>query len=152
MPETKKKPNPLVVVFAWVAGILALYALNLFALEPLVHRVVGPAAAQLFYVVLRIAGFIGLAYGLTRYAGRNRFQTMSTVLLVGLVDQVVFKGFWVKRDMAIHPAAWQGFEPTNAAIFVTLAKSYLFFTPILLILSFLGMESTRFRKDWAFRN
>jgi hypothetical protein len=148
MSLTEKKPNPLVVVFAWVLGVLGLFALNLFAIEPLVHRVASPAAAQLLYVILRIVGFIGLAYGLTRYAGRNRFQVMSSVLLVGVVDQVLFKGFWLKRDMEIHPAAWQGFEPTNAAIFVTLAKSYLFFIPILLILSFLGMESTRFRRDW----
>lgn len=142
-------------VFRWLIilplGILALFALNLFVLEPILSRLVGPKAAQFSYIIVRVIGLVALAFGLTRYALRNRFQTISTVLLVGLIDQVLLKGLWVKRDMALNPAAWEGFAPTNAAIFVNLSTGYLFFVPIVLILCFLGMEATRFKRDWTYR-
>lgn len=142
-------------ILAWLIflplGVLALFAVNLFILEPIISRVVGPAAAQFSYIVLRVAGLVALAFGLARGAQRNRFQTISTVLLVGFLDQVFLKGLWVKRDLVANPVAWQGFEPTNAAIFVNLATGYLFFVPIVLILCFLGMEATRFKRDWTYR-
>lgn len=132
-------------------GILALFAINLFLLEPLLSRTLGPVAAQISYIVVRVAGLIALAFGLTRYAQRNRFQTVTTVLLVGFIDQVFLKGLWVKRDIAVNPTSWEGFAPNNAAIFVNLAAGYLFFVPIVLILCFLGMEATRFKRDWTYR-
>jgi uncharacterized membrane protein YuzA (DUF378 family) len=139
---------PLSRVFALSGGILALFALNLFVLQPLIATGIGPRAAQMIYILIRVAGMIGLAYGLAKNAKRNRFQTVSTVLLVGAIDQVLLKGLWIKRDMGIHPADWAGFEPVNSVIFLNMAMGYLFFIPIILILAFVGMESTRFRRDW----
>lgn len=142
-------------LLAWLIflplGVLSLFAMNLFVIEPILNRGVHPVAAQLTYIGIRVFGLIGLAFGLTRYAQRNRFQTISTVLLVGFIDQVFLKGLWIKRDIGANPAAWEGFTPTNAAIFVNMATGYLFFVPIVLILSFLGMEATRFKRDWTYR-
>ena len=146
--ETISPSKSLSRVFAYSGGILALFALNLFVLEPLFHRSIGPRAAQLVYIVIRIVGIVVLAFLLTKNAKRNRFQTLSTVLLVGFIDQVVLKGIWIKQDMVIHPGDWTGIAPTSSAIFVNMAVGYLFFTPLILILAFFGMESTRFRKDW----
>jgi hypothetical protein len=143
-----QKLSPLGRVFALSAAALVVFALNLFVLEPLLSRVLSPVASQIFYIGVRIFGMIVLAYALTRFAGRSRIQVFSTVLLVGFIDQVGLKTLWIHRDMRIHPAAWQGFEPTSASIFVNMATGYLFFIPIVLILCFLGTESTRFRKDW----
>ncbi len=139
-------------LFALCAGVLGLFALNLFVLQPLFTQVIGPRAAQMVYIFLRVAGLIFLAYGLAKFARRNRFQTVSTVLLVGFIDQVFLKGIWVRQDMAIHPADWTGFEPTNSVIFLNMAMGYLFFIPLVLILAFLGMESTRFTRDWKLRD
>lgn len=135
-------------VFLLSAGVLLLFAVNLFYLEPILSRALGARAAQFMYIVIRIVGLAGLAYGLAKNAKRNRFQTVSTVLLVGFLDQVFLKGIWIKRDIGIHPADWVGLEPTNSVIFLNMAMGYLFFVPIVLILAFLGMESTRFRRDW----
>jgi len=146
--ETEKSSPKLGLVFAISAGILALFALNLFVLEPLISKGIGPRAAQLTYIVIRIVGLAGLAFLLAKNAKRNRFQTVSTVLLVGFIDQVFLKGMWIKQDMIVHPADWTGIEPTNAAIFINMAMGYLFFIPIILILAFVGMESTRFRREW----
>lgn len=142
-------------VFGWLIffpiGVLGLFGLNLFVIEPFLNHSVSPVVAQLSYIAIRVIGLVVLAFGLTRYAFRNRFQTISTVLMVGFIDQVFLKGLWVKRDIAANPAGWVGFEPTNSAIFVNMATGYLFFVPIVLILSFLGMEATRFKRDWTHR-
>lgn len=129
-------------------GVLVIFALNLFVLQPLISRGVGPRAAQFFYIVIRIIGLVGLAYFLSKNAKRNRFQAVSTVLLVGFIDQVLFKSLWVKRDMGVNPADWIGMEPTNGMIFLNMSIGYLAFTPIILILAFVGMESTRLTRDW----
>ena len=106
----------------------------------------------MIYILVRVAGLIFLAYGLAKNAKRNLFQVVSTVLLVGFIDQVFLKGIWIKQDMVAHPADWVGIEPTNSVIFLNMAMGYLFFIPIILILSFLGMESTRFKRDWKLRD
>lgn len=149
-PNETQRSGVLPWLFGLPLGILSLFALNLFVIEPLL-RGISPVLAQLTYIGIRVFGLIGLAFGLTRYGQRNRFQTLSTVLLVGFIDQVFLKGIWIKKDLAANPAAWQGFEPTNSAIFVNMATGYLFFVPIVLILSFLGMEATRFKRDWTYR-
>ena len=145
---SKSSSENLIRLFSLCGGILAIFALYLFVLQPLVTTGVGPRAAQLVYIVIRVGGLILLAYLLAKDAKRNRLQVITTVLLVGFIDQVLLKGLWIKRDMAIHPADWVGFEPTNAAIFVNMAIGYMFFIPIVAIFAFLGMESTRFRRDW----
>ncbi len=129
-------------------AVLTLFAINLFILQPIISRAVGPRAAQFVYIVIRILGLVGLAYALSKNAKRNRFQAISTVLLVGFIDQVLFKGIWVKRDMMVNPADWVGMEPTNAMIFLNMSIGYLAFTPVILILAFVGMESTRLTRDW----
>jgi hypothetical protein len=148
--ETPQAParNQVARVLQFSGGILALFALNQFAFGPLIESAVGGRAAQAVYVAIRVIGLVALAYLLAKNAKRNRFQTLSTVILVGFIDQVFFKGIWVKQDLSLHPEAWVGFEPTTASIFLTLAMGYLFFTPMILILGFFGIESSRFRRDW----
>ena len=150
--ETNASRSSIALVFLLSGGILTLFALNQFAFGPLLEKSAGPRAAQMVYVVVRVAGLVGLAYGLAsdskNGAKRNRYQTLSTVIFVGFLDQVFLKGLWVKQDMLVHPEAWVGFEPSNASIFLTLAMGYLVFTPMILILAFFGMEATRFRRDW----
>ncbi len=148
----RDKPSPLAWVIGLPIAIIALFALNLFVIEPLLNQAVGRAVAQTLYIVIRIVGLIGLAFGLAKFGQRNRFQTVTTTLLVGFIDQVLLKGLWIKRDIVANPEAWKGFEPTNAAVFVNMATGYLFFVPIVLILTFLGMESTRFRRDWSLKS
>jgi hypothetical protein len=147
--EVRPAPFYLVRALALGFGVLIVFAVNLFLLEQFFRGAFGPVAAQYIYLAIRILGLGFLAYGLTRFALRNRFQTISTVLLVGLVDQVLLKGLWVKRDIAANPANWEGFAPTDAAIFVNMATGYLFFVPIVLILCFVGIEGTKFRKEWT---
>ena len=89
--DATEKSASLGRVFSLSAGILVLFALNLFVLEPIVTREVGPRAAQFVYIGIRILGLVGLAYGLAKNAKRNRFQTISTVLLIGFIDQVFLK-------------------------------------------------------------
>lgn len=141
-----------VVALSWVfglcGGLLVLFAVNLFFLEGWIRTSIGPLAAQYSYIVIRIIGLGALAHGLTRFAFRNRFQVISTVLLVGFIDQVFIKGFRIKQDILANPSNWTGFEPTNAAIFVNMATGYLFFIPVVLIVSFLGMFSTHFMREW----
>jgi hypothetical protein len=139
-------------VFALCGLVIAIFALNQFVFGPIFERSFGPRAAQGVYVLIRVIGLVALAFGLAKFAKRNRFQTLSTVLLVGFADQVVVKGFWIKQDIRVHPADWVGFEPTTASIFLTMSYGYLFFTPLILILAFVGMESTRFRSDWSLRD
>jgi hypothetical protein len=150
--ESSSGVHSLARVFTLSALILALFAVNLFLLEPIFTRSIGPRGAQFAYIVIRVAGLVLLAYGLATKAKRNRFQTISTVLLVGFIDQVLLKGIWVKQDMLIHPEAWTGIEPTNSVIFLNMAMGYLFFIPLILILAFFGMESTRFSRDWKLRD
>jgi hypothetical protein len=145
-------PTSLGRVFALCAVVLIIFALNLFALQPFLMTTIGPRAAQTGYVLVRVLGILGLAFGLAKNAKRNRFQILSTVLLVGFIDQVFLKGIWIKHDMSVHPAAWAGIQPVNSMIFLNMALGYLFFIPLVLILAFFGMEATRFRKDWRARD
>lgn len=140
--------NPFARTLLVSGGILALFALNLFVLQPLLTRGIGPGVAQVFYVLIRIVGLVFLAYVLTKNARRNRFQTLSTVVFIGFVDQVVLKGLWLKGEIVRNPADWTGIEPINSVIFLNMAMGYLFFIPVVLILAFFGMEATRFRRRW----
>lgn len=141
-PEAKS----LQAVFTFSGIAIAIFALNLFALQPVLIDLIGPRSAQFGYILIRIAALVWLARALAKNAKRNRFQVLSTVLLVGFIDQVVLKGIWVRHDMGIHPADWEGIE--KSSVFITMAMGYLFFIPIVLILAFVGMESIRFRRDW----
>lgn len=141
-----KKPNPLVVVLGWSAAILALFALNQFVFGHWLEQVFNPRVSGFIYVLIRAFGLVYLGRVLVMHAGRNRFQVLSTVLFIGMLDQVAIKGAWILQDMRNNPAAWQDFHPTNAALFVNLATGYLFMVPVVLILSFFGMESTRIRR------
>ncbi len=132
-------------------GILALFAVNLFILEPLINQAISPVVATMVYIIFRVLGLVLLAYGLARYAYRNRFQTMSTVLLVGFIDQVLLKGVRMKLYISENPSILQEFNPSNTSIFVNLAAGYLFFVPFVLIIGFFGMEATRFKRDWTYR-
>lgn len=159
-PEDPTSPSPAesnleksrVVALSWVfglcGGLLVIFAINLFLLEGWMRTAIGPLAAQYVYIAIRVLGLGALAHGLTRYAFRNRFQVISTVLLVGFIDQVFIKGLRIKQDILANPGNWTGFEPTNAAIFVNMATGYLFFIPVVLIVSFLGMFSTHFMREW----
>lgn len=133
-----------VFVFSGIA--IAIFAVNLFALQPVLIQLIGPRGAQFGYILIRIAALVWLARALAKNAKRNRFQVLSTVLLVGFIDQVLLKGIWVRHDMGLHPADWEGIE--KSSVFITMAMGYLFFIPIVLILAFVGMESIRFRRDW----
>ena len=144
-----KKAHVLLIIFGCTLGVLALFGLNQFVLGKAMEHLMGVRGSQFFYVIIRALGLIFLARALVLYAQRNRFQVLTTVLLVGFIDQVFIKGLWIQGDMRANPAAWQDFHPSNAALFVNLASGYLFMVPIVLILCFLGMESVRFRKDWS---
>ncbi|MBC7386992.1 MAG: hypothetical protein H7301_12635 [Cryobacterium sp.] len=143
------RPRSMGIFFGLFSGGIALFAANLFLLEPFMSKAVNPAFAGTIYTVVRILGLVFLGYALTRYAGRNRFQVISTVLLIGFIDQVFLKGLWVSRDTHLHPENWVGIDPSNAAIFVNMAMGFLFFIPIVLILSLLGIEATRFHREWT---
>ena len=93
-------------VFMLSGAVLVLFGLNQFLFGPLIEAGIGPRAAQMVYVLIRVSGLVALAYFLAKNAKRNRFQTLSTVVFIGFIDQVLLKGLWVKQDMGLHPAAW----------------------------------------------
>jgi uncharacterized membrane protein len=135
-----------------LAIILPLFAVfclwvNLFFIGPVLVSHGYTTLNTLLYVGFRLVIFIALAFVLVRFVGRNRPQAMSSVLLVGAVDQVLLKGLWMQADVKAHPELWVGVKMDSQVMFTGLAQGYLFFVPFVLILAFLGTELTRFRAD-----
>ena len=125
---------------------LAILGFNLFFLTPFLTRSAGPGSAQIVYIVVRVLVFVGLGWCLTRYALRNRFQVLSTALLLGAIDQCVFKWFVVKHEIAQDPAGWAGV--TDATVAYNVATGFLFFAPFILLLGFLGVQLTVLGREW----
>lgn len=141
---TKQSFHPLRAAMTLSILAVVLFALNLFVLGPWMTQAVSAGAANITYLVIRLLVFIGLGFGLCRWGARNRFQTMSTVMLVAFLDQVLMKGLLLLRDARQNPAAWEGV--TEGAIFYGVSTGFLFFAPFVLILTFLGYELARYRR------
>ena len=128
------------------ALVVAIFAFNLFVLGPYLTQSVNGGVANFAYISVRILSFVALAYALARFAKRNRFQTLSTVMGVAFVDQVILKWFLLHQDMKANPTQWDGV--TDGALFYGVSTGFLFFAPFVLLLAFLGFELIRFRQDW----
>jgi hypothetical protein len=127
--------------------VVLLFAFNLFFLGPYLTQAVNGGVANITYIGIRLLGFVGLAYSLGKFARRNRFQTISTVMGVAFIDQVLFKWLLLHNDMKANPQQWDGV--TDGALLYGVSTGFLFFAPFVILLGFLGYELIRFRKDWA---
>jgi len=127
--------------------VVLLFAFNLFVLGPYLTQAVNPGVANITYIGIRLLGFIALGYSLGRFAKRNRFQTISTIMGVAFVDQILFKWILLHNDMKANPGQWEGV--TNGALLYGVSTGFLFFAPFVILLGFLGFELIHFRKAWA---
>ena len=128
---------------------IAILAFNYFLVGPMLMARGYDALTKILYLVVRLVIFVGLGFTLARYAVRNRPQTLSAIFLVGAIDQILWKGLWLRHERLTHPAEWAGLSVDSTGLFIGLAQGYLFFTPFVLILGFLGVELTRFRAELA---
>lgn len=126
---------------------ISLLAIHYFLIGPILMNHGKENLNTGIYLMLRLVLFSGLGYSLVKWAGRKRPQALAAVLMVGGVDQIFFKGFWMLHDVKIHPEVWAGVEMAPVKLFTGLAQAYLFFIPFVLILAFLGTELTRFAFD-----
>lgn len=125
---------------------MLLFTLIYLVIGPWLKNQIGEQPSNVFYMVSRLLGFLGLGLVLKGWALRNRIQTLSSIGLVGFFDQVILKWFYLRREIQTHPELWKdvpnALDPTN--LLFGLAQGFLFFVPILLILGFFGMELARF--------
>ncbi|RYZ72890.1 MAG: hypothetical protein EOP09_02575 [Proteobacteria bacterium] len=128
--------SPLVRSFLFMAGALAFFALHIFVVGP---HIQGKGLEVAVFMITRVLTGVILGYLLTRFAGRNRFQSVSSIILVFLIDQVIFKGVWALQDQKIHPELWEGLS--NQALFSGLASGFMFFMPVILVVGFIGTEA-----------
>lgn len=128
---------------------LGVFAANLFWLQPVLAAKGQEQASFFIYLGVRVLAFIGLSYALVRWAGRTRFQTLSTLMGVGMVDQILLKFIATRQALQADPSLVpEAGMPSDGVILFALAQGFLFFAPILLILGFLGVELNRIGKDW----
>lgn len=130
-----KKP---ISVGTVLVAALAILALNIFWLSPLLNRAQGVGVANAVYILTRIAVLIGIGFCAARFLRKNRFQTISLAAFVEFVDQVGFRTLALHFETQKDPAAWQGVS-TWGALYGTMMSFILFF-PIIFILTFLGSE------------
>lgn len=120
---------------------LAILALQYFVIGPNIRE---NGLAVAVYMGTRVLIGVGLGYLLTRYAERNRFQSVSSVVLVFLVDQVAFKGLWALQNQKVHPELWDNLS--GDALVSGLASGFVSFMPVILVIAFVGTElGLRFR-------
>ena len=117
-----------------LGGAVAVLAVEYFGVQPLLERLAGEVPGALVYVVFRAFVFVAVAYALTRWAGRNRFQALTSVMMVGVVDQVIFKFLALSGSSA---------EVSAGIRLYGLAVGYVVFIPILLLFALLGVETAR---------
>lgn len=113
------------------------FGLNIFVITPFLAAKVGPGFGNISYIVIRLVVFVGLAHLLGRFAQRNRFQTLSTVMVVAFMDQVVMKGVFILTNPEMS-SALEGVSRTE--VLYGVSTGFLFFAPIVLILAFAGYE------------
>lgn len=132
-----KKPSALI----WVSlslGAVLLLAFNLFVMTPMLIQSWSQGGASFLYLAVRVLVFIGLAFGLTRFGMRTRYQTISTVMLIALIDQVVFKALTLMSDLP------EGI--TFGTMIIGIGTGFMFFSPVVFILGFLGVELGKLKK------
>ncbi len=133
--------NHLVRTLLFMAASLGILALQYFVIGP---KITGNGAAVAVLMITRIVIGIGLGYLLTRAAARNRFQSVSSVALIFLIDQVAFKGLWAIQNQKLHPELWD--ELSRQALVSGLASGFVSFMPVILVVAFVGTElGIRFR-------
>lgn len=132
----------------WFFLAIALLALNLFGLNPLLTGKVSGPTAILIYNILRVGVLIGYPFCAVHFAKRNRFQAMSATMGLAAVDQIVFKFFIMKHEIAGHPENFVGLDTSNISLLYNVATGFLMVAPFMLLLGFVGVELNRFKQDW----
>ncbi len=125
---------------------MLLFTLIYLVLGPWLKDQIGEERSNVFYMVSRLIGFLGLGIVLKGWALRNRIQTLTSIGFVGFFDQVLLKWVFLRGDIHSHPELWKDIpmaqDPVN--LFFGLTQGFLYFIPILLILGFFGTELARF--------
>ena len=144
--EDSRKPAAFVWMSFTVLSVFVLVA-NLFWMTPFFAQKLSVGASSFIYLTLRVVTFIAFGFALTRFAKRTRYQTLSTVMLVALLDQVVIKAIQIQMDQKANPEIWAQMDVSTQAIWVGLGTGFLFFAPVVLVLGFLGVELGRIKKS-----
>jgi hypothetical protein len=109
---------------------------GLFSVGPYLQNSVSPAAANTFYIVLRVL-IIGLFSFLAVWKyKKNTYHALSFTGLLVFADQVGLKSIYFLTQFKTHPADWEGV--TLSAVLFNNAFSYVVFLPLILLIGFLG--------------
>lgn len=136
-PTQKLVSSPLSSTLTLCVLATLVFGLNIFVITPFLAEKIGTGIGNISYIVIRLVVFVGLAHLLGRLAQRNRFQTLSTVMVVAFMDQVVMKGIFILTNPGMSPAL-EGVSQTE--VLYGVSTGFLFFAPIVLILAFAGYE------------
>jgi hypothetical protein len=120
---------------------LACLAVGLFWAGPHLETSSSLAAANTFYILLRvlIIGFFSFLC-VWRY-NRNTYHALSYTGLLIFMDQVGLKSIWFLTQFKTHPADWPTSGPDAVTPWVVLfnnAFAYIVFLPLVLLIAFLG--------------
>lgn len=125
---------------AFVLALLVL-ALNTFVLGPWMMSQAGVGAANLTFILVRIATLAGFAFWLAYGLGKTRWPAIRLGSLVGFFDQVVFKSLALGIDYRQNPAAWEG--ASAGTVLFGLSFSFILFFPAILVICLIGAEVGR---------
>jgi hypothetical protein len=125
---------------------LALLALNLFVLSPLLMSVAGPLWANGIYSIFRLAVFFGIGFCLTAWAQAPRFRVLMSAVFVAWFEQLGLRGGLLWSDSLRNPEAWEG--ASRSGLLYGLTMGLVTFLPIILMLAWAGTEAA---KSWSSR-
>lgn len=114
-----------------LALAVAISALNLFVLSPGMGQLAGPLAANLVYMLIRVAVIGGVAFVMTRKFGRKRFQAIAAASFVAFIDHAVLKALLAMDQLRAEPGL----------MVFGLLKAFVANFPIIMIVAFLGAEA-----------
>lgn len=115
-------------------------ALNFFVLGPVLLRV-NEIAANVSFILIRVAVLIGFSFTLSFLHGRGRWEIVRLASILEFFDHVVFRGIMMAVDYRTNPVAWFGTEFSQ--VFMSVAFPFVVFSPAILVLSLIGGEAGR---------
>lgn len=123
----------MILTFLSALGILEL---GLFVIGPALQNSMGPGAANLVYILMRVIAIAGMSFFAMHHFRGNLFKSLSLTGFLMFLDQVLFKSLWLSFEFKNNPKAWEGVE-LSSAIYNS-AFSYIVSLPIILLIGFLG--------------
>lgn len=120
--------------------VLALFALNIFVLSPLVLKLFGPFAANASFIVIRMGALFAFSFWLAAAQDLKRWSVIRSASFVMFIEQVAFKAIHFAilglPNTGQGPATWDG-------VLFGLAFAYVLFSPVMILVGFVASEAAK---------